>query len=91
MESDLFYKKDGRYVKYNWPGGLKRTGFSPRSYDESQDRYVAHIFLDLSAVPANLGKLKYDFNVFLYLTDLSKTPKQELITSARGSIIVRPN
>jgi hypothetical protein len=91
VDSNLFYKKNGRYVKYNWPGGLKRTGFSPKSYDKSQDRYVAHMFLNLSAVPASLGELKYDFKIFLHLTDLTQTPKQKLIASARGSIIVRPH
>ncbi len=90
MDGELFYKKNGRYVKYIWPRSFKNMGFSPGGYDKSQDRFIANGFLDLSAIPAHLGALRYDVEILLYLTDLSAEPKQKLISSAKGTIIVRP-
>jgi hypothetical protein len=89
-DPSIFYMKNGQKLKFTWPKGVKSSGVSGTRYDKSQQRFIAHGLLNLSAVPKSLGKLTCDFQVDLAHVSLPPNRKWSIISSAKGSIVVRP-
>ena len=85
----VFYMKNGQRVKFNWPKGVKSSGTSGARYDDAQGRFIAHGLLNLSAVPKSLGRLTCDVQVDLAYVSLPPRRTWNVVSSAKGSIVVR--
>lgn len=87
---NLFYNRNGRRMKFNWPKGIKSTATRAAHYDEEQQRFVTYFLLNLSAVPPQLGKIVCDVQFSSGPVIYTTRPVWKIATTAKGSLVVRP-
>lgn len=90
MNSDVFYQRKGKAIKFVWPKGTGQNGVDAATYDAKQQRYVAHCLLNVGAVPKALGQLDCHLKVTLYhMQESPQTTTMRKVAAAKTIITVR--